>query len=294
MNLIWGSAPALLIITGTLLGLTLPFGKLATMAGVPAMVWAFVISFGAGGVLFLAMLARRERMRLTPHRLRYFFVTAAVSYAIPNLLMFSAIPHLGAGYTGIMFTLSPVITLVISILLRVRRPNLLGITGIAIGFAGAVMVTLTRGEAGQPAELFWVLMGLLIPVSLATGNIYRTVDWPEGTGPIELAVGSHLASAAMLFAGIMVLLGLDGFRHLADVPAVTVGQVVSAALMFVFFFRLQAAGGPVYLSQIGYVGAAVGLIAGTLALGEHYRLLTWLGAAIIVVGVFITTKAQSR
>lgn len=294
MNLIWGSAPALLIITGTLLGLTLPFGKIATAAGVPAMVWAFVISFGAGGVLLLAMLARRERMRLTPHRLRYFFVTAAVSYAIPNLLMFSAIPHLGAGYTGIMFTLSPVITLVFSILLRVRRPNLLGIIGIAIGFAGAVMVTLTRGEAGEPAHFFWVIMGLLIPVSLAAGNIYRTVDWPEGTGPIELAVGSHLASAAMLLVGIMFLLGLESFRHLADVPAVTAGQVASAALMFVFFFRLQAAGGPVYLSQIGYVGAAVALIAGTLVLGEHYRLLTWLGAAIIVVGVFITTKAQSR
>ncbi len=294
MNLIWDSAPALLVITGTLLGLTLPFGKVATMAGVPAMVWAFVISFGAGGILFVAMLVRSERMRLTPHRLRYFFVTAAVSYAFPNLLMFSAIPHLGAGYTGIMFTLSPVITLVFSILLRVRRPNLLGIIGIAVGFAGAVMVTLTRGEAGEPAHFFWVIIGLLIPVSLAAGNIYRTVDWPEGTGPIELAVGSHLASAAMLLAGILLLLGPDGFRHLADVPAVTAGQVASAALMFVFFFRLQAAGGPVYLSQIGYVGAAVALISGTLVLGEHYQLLTWLGAVIIVIGVFITTKAQSK
>ena len=27
---------------------------------------------------------------------------------------------------------------------------------------------------------------------------------------------------------------------------------------------------------------------------EHYQLLTWLGAAIITAGVFITTKAQSQ
>ena len=96
-----------------------------------------MISFGAGSVLLAALLARGERPRLTPHRLRYFFVTAAVSYAIPNLLMFSAIPHLGAGYTGIMFTLSPVITLLLSILFGVRRPNALGIAGIAVGFVGA-------------------------------------------------------------------------------------------------------------------------------------------------------------
>ncbi|RVD71224.1 MAG: DMT family transporter [Mesorhizobium sp.] len=294
MKFLWDSAAGLLVVTGSLLGLTLPFGKLATVAGVPAMVWAFVISLGAGGVLLLALLLRGERIRLTAHRLRYFFITAAVSYAFPNLLMFSAIPHLGAGYTGIMFTLSPVVTLVFSILLGVRRPNLLGVVGIAVGFVGAVMVAVTRGEAGQPAEFFWVAVGLLIPVSLAAGNIYRTVDWPEETGPIELAVGSHLASATLLLAGILALLGKSAFVPLSGVPLVVAGQVASASAMFAFFFRLQAVGGPVYLSQIGYVAAAVGLFAGTIFLGEHYQLLTWMGAMIITAGVFITTRAQSQ
>ncbi|MEW6632041.1 MAG: DMT family transporter [Pseudomonadota bacterium] len=294
MKFFWDSAPGLLVVTGGLLGLTLPFGKLATAAGVPAMVWALVISLGAGGVLLAVILLRGERIRLTAHKLRYFFVTAAVSYAIPNLLMFSAIPHLGAGYTGIMFTLSPVITLVFSILLGVRRPNVLGVTGIAVGFVGAVMVALTRGEAGQPADYFWVAVGLLIPVSLAAGNIYRTVDWPEDTGPIELAVGSHLASATLLVVGILTLLGRQAFIPLGGVPLVAAGQVASASAMFAVFFRLQAVGGPVYLSQIGYVAAAVGLFAGTIFLGEHYQLLTWVGAIIITAGVFITTKAQSQ
>ncbi|GLQ82044.1 transporter [Mesorhizobium huakuii] len=294
MKLLWDSALGLLVVTGSLLGLTLPFGKLATAAGVPAMVWAFIISLGAGGVLLCVLLLRGEHVRLTAHKLRYFFVTAAVSYAVPNLLMFSAIPHLGAGYTGIMFTLSPVVTLVFSILLRVRRPNMLGIIGIAVGFAGAVMVAVTRGEAGQPADLFWVVTGLLIPVSLAAGNIYRTVDWPEGTGPIELAVGSHLASATLLLAGILALFGIKAFAPLGGVPLIVIAQVASASAMFAFFFRLQAVGGPVYLSQIGYVAAAVGLFAGTIFLGEHYQQLTWAGAVIITAGVFITTKAQSQ
>lgn len=294
MKFLWDSALGLLVVTGGLLGLTLPFGKLATNAGVPAMVWAFVISLGAGGVLLLSLLLRGQKIRLSTHKLRYFFITAAVSYAVPNLLMFSTIPHLGAGYTGIMFTLSPVITLVFSILLGVRRPNMLGVVGIAVGFLGAVMVAMTRGEAGQPADLFWVAMGLLIPVCLAAGNVYRTADWPQGTGPIELAVGSHLASAAMLLVGIVTMLGGSALARLGAVPPVVAAQVASASAMFAFFFRLQAVGGPVYLSQIGYVAAAIGLFAGTLFLGEHYRLLTWAGALIITAGVFITTKAQSR
>lgn len=294
MTALWNSAIGLLVVTGGLLGLTLPFGKIATDAGVPAIVWAFVISLGAGGVLLAALLLRRERIRLNAHKLRYFFVTAAISYALPNLLMFSVMPHVGAGYTGIMFTLSPVITLVFSILLGVRRPNLLGVAGIAIGFVGAVMVAATRGEAGEPAALIWVAIALLIPLCLASGNIYRTIDWPEGTGPIELAVGSHLAAAAMLLVGILVLDGGVSLGQLAELPVVVVAQMASASAMFAFFFRLQAVGGPVYLSQIGYVAAAVGLFSGTLFLGERYALLTWLGAAIIVVGVAMTTRAQSK
>jgi drug/metabolite transporter (DMT)-like permease len=293
MNILWNSAIGLLTVTGGLLGLTLPFGKIATDAGVPAIVWAFVISLGAGGVLLIALLLRGERIRLNAQKLRYFTITAAISYALPNLLMFSVMPHVGAGYTGIMFTLSPVITLVFSILLGVRRPNLLGVIGIAVGFVGAVMVAVTRGEAGQPAALIWVAIALLIPLFLASGNIYRTIDWPKDTGPIELAVGSHLAAAAMLLVGIVGLDGGSSLGQLAELPLVVVAQMASAAAMFVFFFRLQAVGGPVYLSQIGYVAAAVGLFSGTLFIGERYALLTWLGAAIIVVGVFLTTKAQA-
>jgi drug/metabolite transporter (DMT)-like permease len=292
MKPLWNSALGLLLITGSLLGLSLPFGKLATDAGVAAMLWAFVISMGAGGVLFVALLANGRRLPLTAHTLRYYAITAAVSYALPNLLMFSIMPHVGAGYTGIMFTLSPVITLVLSMVLGVRRPNALGVLGIVVGFAGAVMVASTRGEAGQPAEAALVALGLLIPVSLAAGNIYRTVDWPPDSGPIELAAGSNLAAAALLLCGLLVTGEAASFAMLPGEPLLVAIQVLGSTAMFAVFFRLQAVGGPVYLSQIGYVGAAVGLVIGVILLGERYSLLTWTGAGVLSLGVALTTLAQ--
>lgn len=292
MKSLWNSAIGLLLVTGGLLGLTLPFGKMAGAAGVAPALWALVISLGAGGVLLIYMLSRGQRVGLDAGRLRYFAIAAAISYAIPNLLMFSAIPHLGAGYTGIMFTLSPVITLMLSILLGVRRPTSLGMAGIAVGFVGALIVAWTRGEAGKPADLFWVVMGLCIPLALAAGNIYRTIDWPKDAGTTELAVGSHLAAAIMLTVVILFRGDFASADALASSPLLVLAQVLASSLMFVFFFRLQHVGGPVYLSQIGYVGAAVGLISGTMFLGETYGIATWLGAAIITIGIAMTTKAQ--
>lgn len=294
MKFLWNSAFGLLIVAGGLLGLALPFGKMATQAGLPGMLWAFVVSCGAGSVLLIALALTGRRIPLTRHRLRYFIVVAAISYALPNFLLFTAVPHLGAGYAGILYTISPVMTLMLSLLLGVRRPNPLGVAGIVVGFIGALIVTLTRGEAGRPADILWVVIGLMVPVSLAAGNIYRTYDWPEGAGPIELAAGSHLAAALLLLLGLAITGNAGSFALLPGIPLLVVAQVVSATTMFAFFFRLQAVGGPVYLSQIGYVAAAIALVSGIFFLGERYQLLTWIGAAIIVVGVVMTTKAQMQ
>lgn len=294
MNPLWNSAIGLLLVSGALLGLALPFGKLAGAEGVHPAVWAILISGGGGGVLLLALLAKGTRPAVDLHRLRYFFITAAVTYAIPNLLLFSVIPHVGAGYGGIMYTLSPVLTLLLSLLTGLSRPNRLGIIGIGVGFVGALMVAATRGEAGEPAALLWVGLGLLIPLSLAVGNIYRSHDWPAGAGPLELAAGSNVAAGLLLLLFLVVSNDVAALGDLARVPLLALAQVAAAATMFVFFFRLQTVGGPVYLSQIGYVAAAVGLFAGTLFLGERYQALTWLGAVVVVLGVVLTTLAQKR
>jgi len=294
MKALWNSAIGLLLVNGLLLGLTLPFGKMATAAGVPPAIWAFVISFGAGAVLLSALSMNGGGLGLDRRKLRYFVVVAAVSYAIPNLLLFASIPHLGVGFTGIMFTMSPLFTLAFSLMLKLRRPSMLGLAGIGVGFVGALLVATTRGEASQPADPIWVAAGLLIPVSLAVGNVYRTVDWPEGSGPIQLAAGSHLAAAVMLLVAAVAGAGGVPFGPLAEVPWLVVAQVIVSSAMFAVFFRLQAVGGPVYLSQIGYVAAAIGLISGMMFLGESYRPETWFGAVLISIGLAMTTKAQLR
>lgn len=282
----------LLLVTGTLLGLAPPLGKTALAAGVPPLAWAFLISAGAGSVLTAVLAARGAPPRLDRARITYAFVAAALSYAVPNGLMFAAIPHLGAGYTGVMLTLSPVMTLTVALLFRVSRPNRLGVAGIAVGFVGALVVALSRGEVGRPAEPAWILAGLAMPVFLAAGNVYRTRAWPAGAGPTELAALSH-GAGALLLAGALALRGeLPDLALIAAVPALAAVQVAVSSAMFAVFFRLQAVGGPVYLSQIGYVGAAVGLAGGILALGERYGPLTFVGALVIAAGVAMTTRAQ--
>ena len=133
-----------------------------------------------------------------------------------------------------------------------------------------------------------------MPIALAVGNVYRTMAWPENTSPDALAFWSH---GAAIIAFLVLLLLVEGnlpFASLAAVPGAALLQAVAAAATFPLFFRLQHLGGPVLLSQIGYVAASVGLVIATFFLDEHYSLATWAGALVIAAGIGLTVLAQRR
>ena len=286
-------SPALLLLAvGTLLGLNFPLGKLAQAAQMPALLWAALISLGASTLLGAWLLLRRRPVVCDAQHLRYFVITALVSYALPNLLVLAAMAHLGSGPTAMMFTLSPLFTALLSRLAGLRAPARLEYWGIAIGFGGALLVALARGEAGRPAAWLWVGVGLLIPLLLALGNVYRSLDWPPRADGTWLAVGSHGVAALLLLALCALTGAWRGLPALAGVPWLAAAQVAAAVLMFPLFFRLQALGGPVLLSQIGTVGAGVGVAVGAGLLGERYPPLVWGGVALIALGIGLTVWAR--
>jgi drug/metabolite transporter (DMT)-like permease len=285
---------ALLLMVGALLGFTFPLGKLSAAAGVPPLVWATLLSGGGALVLAIALLVKRKGARLTPQLLRYFVIVAVVSYALPNVLIFSAIPHLGSAYTAILFTLSPMFTVIFSFLARLRSPQRLEFAGIIVGFVGTLLVASARGEIGRPVEWFWIALVALVPVRRARGHVYRTIDLPRGTPTLVLAVGSNAVAALLL----LILCGAKGqlgdFARLTEVPGLVALQVAATAAMLALFFQLQVVGGPVTLSQIGTVAAGVGVLAGTIGLGERYPAIVWIGIAIIAVGISLTVRARMR
>ena len=286
-------SPALLLLAvGTLLGLNFPLGKLAQAAQMPAVLWAALISLGASTLLGAWLLLRRRPVVCDAQHARYFVITALVSYALPNLLVLAAMAHLGSGPTAMMFTLSPLFTALLSRLAGLRAPARLEYWGIAIGFGGALLVALARGEAGRPAAWLWVGVGLLIPLLLALGNVYRSLDWPPRADATWLAVGSHGVAALLLLALCALTGAWRGLPALAGVPWLAAAQVAAAVLMFPLFFRLQALGGPVLLSQIGTVGAGVGVAVGAGLLGERYPPLVWGGVALIALGIGLTVWAR--
>lgn len=283
------SVTALLLYVGFLIGLNFPLGKLAAAAHVPPALWSLIISTGASAALVPGLVRRGVLIWPRGGMLRYGLIAGGITFFGANLLTFSTIPYVGAGQVGMMYALSPVVTLAFSLLAGLRAPNALGLAGIGFGMSGAMLVALGRGGFGDIS--LWALAALGIPVLLALGNVYRTLYWPKGADPVVLAFWSHVA-AALGFVALLFGQGPVSFSPLFDIPATTLAQMAVAAATFPAFFRLQRLGGPVVLSQIGYVAAATGMTAAVLLLGERYGAVTWAGAGLIAVGIGFTIAGQ--
>lgn len=70
-------------------------------------------------------------------------------------------------------------------------------------------------------------------------------------------------------------------------------QVVVSAVFYALYFRLQHLAGPVYLSQIGYVGTAFALPIAVLVFGDRVTPAMIAGVALVILGVFLVRPATN-
>lgn len=281
------SLPLLLLLAvGGILGGVAPIAKAAVSAGVPPATYVFWMALTAG--LALAGLALVRGQPLRRRHLRYALVSGLVSLALPNLLVTLVVAPLGAGPTALVFTLPPLLTLGLAAALRIETLGPRRVAGVVLGLTGAAILVLARFEVSGAAEAGWMVVALAIPCSLAVGNVYRTMAWPHGAQPLTLAAGLMLAAAVWL---LPVALGQGILTRLDHWSIWT--QAALMALSYVLFFRLQRVAGPVYLSQIGYVAAAVGLVVGITVYGEHPGWGAAAGVALIALGVVLGQRRKA-
>lgn len=284
----------LLLVTGFGLGLNFPLGKLAIGAGINPLLWAGFICLAAGVSMALIQSLGSSSAVNRNELTRFSLISGFLSYVVPNGLTFFLIPKIGSGLAAIMFALSPVFTALLSLVLRVRPPNALGLAGIALGLVGALVIIFGRSAVSWGEGQGWLLLAVLVPIFLGFGNVYRTMAWPKGAAPRTLAATTNLAAALPLIVLAALSTGTLPLAPLLSHPLLMLAQVAVSTLMFLTFFRLQQVGGPTYLSQIGYVAAAVGLAVGVTVFAETYTWSVWAGAGVIAAGIALSTLGQRR
>lgn len=285
----WLTPLACLLVGGMLLGVSTNLAKFAVQIGLTPLGYLFWSIAGAALILQIVALVQRDTLPLNSRNLEYYVIAALVSVAGSNLIFFSAIPHVGAGFVALIIALPPLLTYLGALLLGIERFNKLRAFGVAFALAGAGVLA-ARKFAAPDASLFWIVLALCGPVLLAIGNIYRSLRWPANASAIALAPGMLIAAALMLAA--VALLPNSSltvpYQQALPLALITVQASIFAA-QFLLLFLLQKTGGPVLLSLLGAIGAVVGVPVAVFLQGESPPEGLLLGGALIALGVGLVT-----
>ncbi len=278
---------------GALLGISTNLAKLAGTLGLSPLAFLCWSCMGSAALLMALAAWRGALPPVSARTLEYYAVSALVGVVLSNLIFFSAVPHVGAGFVALIISLPPLLTYVGALALRMERFQALRALGVVAALAGAGVLA-ARKLSAPNADAFWTLLALLGPVLLAIGNLYRTLRWPQGVSADALAPGTLVAASLMLLAagalpGFSLAVPLGQWQPLVLLAV----QAVVYAGMFLLLFMLQKTGGPVLLSLLGAVGAVVGVPVAVFLQGEAPPGGLWLGAGLIAAGVALVSLGRT-
>lgn len=276
---------------GFVFALKIMLSKAALDAGADPFQLGVVGNFGAGLLLSVWLVVRREPISLQRRNVALYLALGIVSVALPTVLSFLVVRRIGPAYTATVYSLSPILTMSFAAGLRIERMTVQRSAGITIGLLGMLALVQQQLMAIDFSQTAWVVIGLVIPTCAALGNIIRSALWPKDASPLAFACATLFTSSVVVAAISLVLASPSQWRF--DEPALATwlgGFVLVSALSYVLNFRLQGIAGPVVFSQIGYLGPGFGVLLAALLFGDVLTILSLGGLATMIVGGVLANR----
>lgn len=280
----------LLLVSGVLTAAVFMVGKQAGQQALSPLIILFWQMSGAALVVWLVCWPTRDFPRWDFAHLRYYLIGGLLGVSLPYVLAFLVVRELPVGLVGLMTALSPVMTYAMARLLGIERGHPLRLLGLILGLCGVVVLLMPAQFDDLQGDLAFMLLALCIPLTLAASNIYRSHYWPAGSGAMPLVIGMLSVQSVGLLLINLWLGNVDSALPASfDARWLLVLLAMIAGASYLSSFSLLRVGGPVYLSQVGYVITLTSLGAGVLIWDEHYGANDLLSMGLIFCGVMLTT-----
>lgn len=278
LGAIWGSS---------FLWIKVALGTDGSVGFTPLLLVTFRVLFGVGGLLALVVWRGvplpRDRRTLTACAIIGLFNTA-----VPFVLISWGETRIASGLAAILNGAQPLFTVAIAHFALHDEPITGGkATGLLAGFIG-VVVLMSRDLGDAIGSMWGQVAVLTATVSYAGASTYARRSL-RGMSPLVQAV------TPLVFALVYLGIWLAAFEPAVVLPrtalpwlAVAWLGLLGSCVAYLLAFTLMNAWGATRTSLVTYIMPVVGLLLGSLVLGEptDWRLLA--GTALVVGGIGLT------
>lgn len=186
--------------------------------------------------------------------------------------------------------IAPILSLFLAGLVLGERIGSGAVTASLLGFAGVVLIVTTKPAVpGQERDLIGAA-AVLISALLYAYNIILMRQQALVATPLEVAFSQNIVVGVALGIGAPFVVGLPPASHL---PLIAASSVLACASLFLLAWAYRRAEAQ-HLAPVEYTALIWAAIFGYLVFGEHVRVWTITGAAMIVGGCLIAARAQRK
>jgi drug/metabolite transporter (DMT)-like permease len=249
----------------------------------PGLITLMRVSLGA---IALAVLPR-ERVSIADNDRFRLVVLSFLWVAIPFTLFPIAEQHINSAVTGLLNGGTPIFAALVATVLLHQPPRGAQLIGLAVGFAGVVMISLpSLGDGTSEA----IGVALVIAATVCYGFAINLA------GPMQQRYGSVNLTAKMLALATIwtAPYGLwdigDAEWEIRPVLAVVFLGVVGTGIAFAFMGSLVGRVGSTRASFITYLIPVVALVLGVTFRGDVVAPLALIGVALVIGGAFLASR----
>lgn len=245
--------------------------------------------------LLLLLYARWRGWRVLPNReiLGRLALSGSLLWLGGNGLILVATQYVPSGYVALMIATTPIWTATLEGLLYRKRPSGLLVLGLLVGLLGILALNLPKLGTGLPSHLLAFSLLLISPLMWASGTIYTQ----RHIAHVEPVV---VSSYQQLFGGLGFLLTSAGLGEAWHTPtplgwASNLYLIVFGSLIAYTSYILAVRLLPLSLvTTYAYVNPMIALLLGWAVLREPLGIWTWIGGALVLLGVGLVFRSRMK
>lgn len=230
--------------------------------------------------------------RIDWSRWKAYLLISMTGSAIPAFLYAIAQTQITSIASGILNSLTPLFTLIFGVLFFKTKSNILQLTGVLLGLAGAVLIILFGSELYIGANPIYGLFVILGTMCYAlNGNFVKKLFQEED--PLLLGAVSFLFVGVPFFL-IAIYIGIP--QKVIHEPAAQLSfmylcilSIMSTVVSLIIYYKLLQRTTALFASSVTYIMPIVVLFWGLID-GENLLMFHLIGLLLIITGVYLIRK----
>mgnify|MGYP002031499250 CR=1 FL=1 len=222
------------------------------------------------------------------------FITGVIGNGIPAFLFTKAQTTLESSFVGMLNSLTPIFTLFLGIYFFNTKPSISNISGVIIGFLGAILLYLSEVSSLYTINVSVFLVVFACLFYGASVNVIQ--KYLAEMNPIDISAIAFLYIGP--FAGYYIF--STDFVEIASTKNglyslgyITILAILGTSFSVVLFNKLIKDTSAIFAASVTYLIPIVAILWGVLE-DEPIKYKHYIGICIILCGVYLVNKKKSN